>query len=241
METISRSLLTFLLNSVWQIPLAAAVAASGLPADAQRTGQPQACGLGGGPGGRDAAALASIRTGRSQRRLRNSPRLWLRDAAPCECLRGNRDTAPARISPDGTGFPNHLVGGDHGGHAVGRLPFVRSLSPWAVGAGRSSARSTSAARRNPSIFRSPLERVRARCQKAFGAAGVDLLFSAEVSGPVTAGRAIILPESLLAEPQKTCSPPPSATKWRTSRGATSPATSSTNCSNCRSAFIRPPG
>ena len=31
METISRSLLTFLLNSLWQIPLAAAVGGAGLP------------------------------------------------------------------------------------------------------------------------------------------------------------------------------------------------------------------
>lgn len=38
-----------------------------------------------------------------------------------------------------------------------------------------------------------------RCQEAFGLTGVELLFSAQVSGPVTAGRTIILPESLLAE------------------------------------------
>jgi tetratricopeptide (TPR) repeat protein len=44
-----------------------------------------------------------------------------------------------------------------------------------------------------------LERVSSRCQAAFGLTGVKLLFSAQVSGPVTAGRAIILPESLRVE------------------------------------------
>ena len=44
-----------------------------------------------------------------------------------------------------------------------------------------------------------LERVRSRCQEAYGLTGVEILFSAEVSGPITAGGAIILPESLLAE------------------------------------------
>jgi len=41
-----------------------------------------------------------------------------------------------------------------------------------------------------------------RCQEAFGLTDVELLVSAQVSGPVTAGRAIILPESLLAEPSE---------------------------------------
>jgi tetratricopeptide (TPR) repeat protein len=41
-----------------------------------------------------------------------------------------------------------------------------------------------------------------RCQEAFGLTNVPLLVSAQVSGPVTAGRAIILPESLLAEPSE---------------------------------------
>jgi tetratricopeptide (TPR) repeat protein len=47
-----------------------------------------------------------------------------------------------------------------------------------------------------------LERVRRRCQDALGITGVKLLFSAQVSGPVTAGRTIILPFSLLAEPSQ---------------------------------------
>jgi TonB family protein len=47
-----------------------------------------------------------------------------------------------------------------------------------------------------------LDRVWMRCQEAFGLTDVELLVSAQVSGPVTAGRAIILPESLLAEPSE---------------------------------------
>ena len=47
-----------------------------------------------------------------------------------------------------------------------------------------------------------LDRVWTRCQEAFGLTGVELLVSPQVSGPVTAGRAIILPESLLAEPSE---------------------------------------
>jgi len=47
-----------------------------------------------------------------------------------------------------------------------------------------------------------LKRVWIRCQEAYGLTGVELLFSAEVSGPVTAGQTIILPQALLAEPSK---------------------------------------
>jgi len=44
-----------------------------------------------------------------------------------------------------------------------------------------------------------LERVWLRCQGAFGLRDVELLTSADVSGPVTAGNAIILPEAMLRE------------------------------------------
>jgi TonB family protein len=44
-----------------------------------------------------------------------------------------------------------------------------------------------------------LERVRSRCQETLGLNGVEVLFSTQVSGPITAGSTIILPESLLAE------------------------------------------
>ena len=47
-----------------------------------------------------------------------------------------------------------------------------------------------------------LERVRIRCQEAYGLARVDLLFSAQIAGPLTAGRTIILPESMRAEEQE---------------------------------------
>lgn len=47
-----------------------------------------------------------------------------------------------------------------------------------------------------------LDAVWMRCQEAFGLRCVPLLVSAQVSGPVAAGRAIILPESLLAEPSE---------------------------------------
>ncbi|MEO8595723.1 MAG: M56 family metallopeptidase [Candidatus Solibacter sp.] len=47
-----------------------------------------------------------------------------------------------------------------------------------------------------------LERVWQRCQEAFGLDEVELLISERVSGPVTAGRAIILPESFLREPSE---------------------------------------
>src|SRR5260370_22052398 len=44
-----------------------------------------------------------------------------------------------------------------------------------------------------------LDGVWVRCEEALGLSGVPLLVSAQVSGPVNAGRAIILPESLLGE------------------------------------------
>jgi TonB family protein len=45
----------------------------------------------------------------------------------------------------------------------------------------------------------PIESVWRRCQESLGRTSVRLLFSTQVSGPVTAGRTIILPESLLDE------------------------------------------
>jgi beta-lactamase regulating signal transducer with metallopeptidase domain len=47
-----------------------------------------------------------------------------------------------------------------------------------------------------------LERVRNRCQVAYSLRGVELLFSRRVSGPVTAGKTIILPQSLPSEPSE---------------------------------------
>jgi beta-lactamase regulating signal transducer with metallopeptidase domain len=47
-----------------------------------------------------------------------------------------------------------------------------------------------------------LKRVWIRCQEAYGLTGVELVFSTQVSGPVTAGQAIILPQSMLAEPSE---------------------------------------
>src|ERR1035438_2974680 len=131
METISRSLLTFLLNSLWQIPLAALVAALAcrmlrrgpashrhavwvaalvaailLPLASVRTGQST-------PGPQFAASLADGAGG------------GRRGAAGC---RGGSADA-------GAGCQNRLLGGNYGERPDGRLPAVCPLPLRTAGVG----------------------------------------------------------------------------------------------------------
>jgi beta-lactamase regulating signal transducer with metallopeptidase domain len=221
METISdamsRSLLTFLLNSLWQIPLAAAVAA--LACRFMRTGPAShrhaiwVAAL--------AAAillpLASVRTVGPTAAPPFAVSLPAPDAIPAKS-----GLAHGLAHGSGRGLVHGLV------HELGlptQLPPALSPAPasatvsfaktWAailLGAYAlfvlvRLARLVRAAMRTVRIRRAAheaaipelLERVSSRCQAAFGLTGVKLLFSAQVSGPVTAGRAIILPESLRVE------------------------------------------
>jgi len=197
METISRSLLTFLLNALWQIPLAAAVAAL-------------ACRfLHKGPASHRHAVwvaalataillpLASVRRGEPT----DAPQFPASLAAPAETSAKpaleQAAPAPAVASP---ARPSRTISLAEttatvllGAYFLFVLFRLARLA-WA-------SLHTFRVRRAAEAGEIPprLDRVRRRCEEAFGVDGVELLFSAELSGPVTAGGAIILPESLVAE------------------------------------------
>ena len=196
METISRSLLTFLINSLWQIPLAAGVAALACrflrkdPASHRHavwvTALVAALAL----------PLASLRTAPALDFPRYSPSLAAAaSSAPPTASRASA-AAPSAASvavPRTISIAQTLAGFLLGAYLLFMLFRLARLG-WA------SVR-TVRIRRAAAAGEIPLrlDRVRSRCQEAFGLSHVELLFSTNISGPVAAGRTVILPESLLAE------------------------------------------
>jgi TonB family protein len=193
METISRSLLTFLLNSLWQVPLAAAVAAV-------------ACRLmRRGPASHRHAVwvaalvasimlpLASVRRAPGTPGPQFDPSLAVTVANPA-AHRTAPVTSPAPApAPRTVNFAATTASVLMGVYLLFVL-FLLGRLAWA------SIRTVQirGAARYPAIPER-LDRVWMRCQEAFGLNGVELLVSARVSGPVAAGRSIILPESMLTE------------------------------------------
>src|ERR1039458_6109941 len=192
METISRSLLTFLLNSLWQIPLparvaalacrmlrrgpashrhavwvAALVAAVLLPVASLRPGQPT-------PGPQFAASLADGAVGN------------LAVGRPAKAPRAPTPAPAARTVSLAKTTASILLGA-YLLFVLFRFARLGWASMRTVQI-RSTARNTA--------IPDTLDRVWMRCQEAFGLSGVELLVSAQVSGPVAAGGAIILPESM---------------------------------------------
>ena len=197
METISRSLLTFVLNSLWQIPLAAAVAA--LACRFMRNG----------PASHRhavwvAALAASLLLPLASIRPRETAAPPQFDAALA--TRGLAAATPATSLPVRPPLASPHT-------SLSRtISFAETTATLLLGAYflflllrlagliRAAVRTLQIGRdAQPAPIPEPLERVWRRCQEAFGLSSVELLFSAQVSGPVTAGRTIILPESLLAE------------------------------------------
>ena len=195
METISPSLLTFLLNSLWQIPVAAAVAAVTCRLMRQ------------GPAGFRHAVwvtalaaavllpLASIRAPQTATSLQYSPVLADAPAsvpavahATAQPLPAAPGSAPRTISIAAT-IARMLLGA----YLLFVLLRIARLG-WACI--RTARIRRGAEAREISVR---LDRVRTRCQEAFGLSDVELLISPRISGPVAAGRTVILPESLLAE------------------------------------------
>ncbi len=195
METISGSLLTFLLNSLWQIPVAAAVAA--LVCRVLRKG----------PASHRHAVwvaallaaillpLASIRRAASTDLLRFPASLADPVTAGGEPLRAHAASpvtalpAQPRSIPIAETTSTVLLGG-YLMFVVWRLLRLARASVHTMRVRRGARAGTIPLR---------LDGVRRRCEEAFNLEGVELLFSPKVSGPVTAGRAIILPEALLGE------------------------------------------
>lgn len=199
METINRSLLTFLLNSLWQIPLLTAVAA--LSCRWIRSGPARhrhavwvaalAAGL--------LLPLASVWTG-----VQNSARTFQVSlastiAVPVQVL---TSAAPPALTNTAAPAPRPRTVGlartTASALLAGYLLFLAFRVVTLVLALIRTARIRSSARiAHPSAL---VAAVWNRSETAFGLRGVELLLSRRISGPVTAGvmrSAVILPEALL--------------------------------------------
>ena len=198
METISRSLLTFILNSLWQIPLAAAVAA--LVCRFMRRGPTShrhavwVAAL--------AAAillpLASVRSGPPEPTLHFSTSL-----AEAAAANSAPDRKAQALPPASPARPFRTISFAATTAGILLYSYLLFVSFRLARLAWTSARTVQIrSRAQYAAIPDGLDRVRTRCQGAFGLTGIELLVSPHVSGPVTAGRVIILPESLLAEPSE---------------------------------------
>jgi beta-lactamase regulating signal transducer with metallopeptidase domain/cell division septation protein DedD len=200
METISRYLLTFLLNSLWQIPLIAAVGAL-------------ACWLvRKGPANHRYTIWVAALCAGLLLPLASTP--IDKEGAP---LRINVTFAPQAISSGAsTANATALRAGESTAALNGRsVPYAQTTGTIVLGAyflfllfrlfqlawawSRTIQIRRAATRRSAPPL---LEEVWARCLRAFGLHDVELLSSSSLSSPVTAGawrKTIILPESFFAE------------------------------------------
>ena len=197
METISRTLLTFLLNALWQVPLAAAVAALG------------DCVMRRGPAWhRHALWVAAL----AAAFLLPLGGIRVPTNATGERLRLPAATLPATSTPAApAAIPAPIPARDRG-RTISFAPstggllvlayltfFAWRLARLVLAAARTARIRAAAATADPPPV---LSGVWERCQWSFGLKSVKLLASGLVSGPVTAGAirpAVILPASMLAE------------------------------------------
>jgi beta-lactamase regulating signal transducer with metallopeptidase domain len=197
MDTISRTLLTFLLNSLWQIPLTAALAT--LACRFMRT-SPASHRHFVWVAALAAAILLPVASIRAVKTTTTTQFAVLFPAPDASLAKSTLSlpTQPTRHSPE----PNSatisvtetwtaIVLGAYALFVLVRLSRLIRAAIQTVRIRRAAHHTAT-----PEL----LERVSARCQQAFGLTGVKLLFSAQVSGPVTAAGAIILPESMLIGP-----------------------------------------
>jgi TonB family protein len=197
METISRFLLTFLLNSLWQIPLVAAVAA--LACRLMRNG-PAAHRHAVWVAGLAAAVLLPLGSTRRETPTpapRFDASLVMGDAPLSQPAPRARASAPPVAHP--APAPRTITLAETTAAILIGVYFLFvffRLARLVLAAIRTVALRRSA---HPAPGSELLERVWNRCQTAFGLTGVELLFSNRILGPVTAGRAILLPESLRDE------------------------------------------
>ncbi|HWB85921.1 MAG TPA: TonB family protein [Bryobacteraceae bacterium] len=206
METISRALLTFLLNSLWQIALVAGIAA--LACRWMRNG----------PAAHRhmvwvAALIAALLLPAASVRRSAGPDLtqyslpeisipaqssvsWAPRSTASKATMRNSGTTSSLIpqaDPPTISLPGTTAAVCLGVYFLFVLfrvwHLVRAVmhTVWI----RQRAQSLAA----PEM----LKQVSDRCQAAFGLDGVALFFSRQIAGPVTAGHAVILPESLQSE------------------------------------------
>jgi beta-lactamase regulating signal transducer with metallopeptidase domain len=196
MDTISRTLLTFLFNSLWQVPLTAAVATLACrftrtsPASHRHFVWVAAL---------TAAILLPVASIHAVKPAATQFAISL--PAPDPSLAKSALSLPTQ-PPKHSPAPNSAT-----------ISFTETWTALLLGAYallvavrltrliRSAVRTLGIRRMaHAAAIPERLDRVSTRCQQAFGLTGVKLLFSAQVSGPVTAAGAIILPESMLIEP-----------------------------------------
>jgi beta-lactamase regulating signal transducer with metallopeptidase domain len=194
METVSRALLTFLLNAIWQAPIAYAIAALGcrLMPDAPARHRHAVW---------VAALVVAILAPMASLRLVERPptvvphyTTVLPDVQPGAV----RSTAQAATFPAAKPARSVSLAETTAWMLMGA--YLLCVAFGVLRLGWAWVR-TMQIRRGARGFAMPgrLREVWIRCSDAFGVAGTELLISRHVSGPVTAGRAIILPESLLTE------------------------------------------
>ena len=203
METISRTLLTFLLNALWQVPLAAAVAALG--------------------------SVIMRRGPAWHRHVLWVAALFAALLLPLGGIRVVGDAAagrlqlpavmpPAAATPAAASaaVPAPIPAKDRGrtisfAPSTGGVLLLAYLSFLAWRLARLVLAATRTARtRATATVAQPLPVLRGvgeRCQCSFHLKSVELLASGRVSGPVTSGAlrpAVILPASMLAETSEMC-------------------------------------
>jgi beta-lactamase regulating signal transducer with metallopeptidase domain/tetratricopeptide (TPR) repeat protein len=193
METISRYLLTFLVNSLWQIPLVAAIAWLACRCLGKSSAsQWHAVWV---------AALAAslLLPAASIRRVLVDDDMFdpvvsqAETSAPVNLSTHNARQANKPEAPITLWMPRFTVSPVLGAYlffvGLGLVRLARAV------------RRTIAIRRSAQVREIPaaLARVQRRAQDALGVDRVELAFSPDVCGPVTAGGIIILPESLVAE------------------------------------------
>jgi beta-lactamase regulating signal transducer with metallopeptidase domain len=198
METISRTLLTFILNALWQVPLAAAVAALGCRM------------MRNGPAWHRhalwVAALAAalllplggIRVVSNATAERLELPAVVQPAASTAAAGAVAVPAPAAAKNRGRTISFAPITG--GFLLLAYLSFLGwRLARLVLAAARTARLRATATAAPPGPV---LSGVWERCQCSFGRGGVELLASGRVTGPVTAGairKAVILPVSMLAE------------------------------------------
>jgi beta-lactamase regulating signal transducer with metallopeptidase domain/cell division septation protein DedD len=199
METVSRPLLTFLLNALWQIPIVALISA--LLCRMMRNGPARH---------RHAIAvtaliaslalpLASIRTSEPGAPMELTVNLAPQPGVAMPVAAAKTVAVPARTpNPDrrAVSFPRMFAAlalWAYGLFLVFRVVLL--VRAWVR---TERIRDSAGARELPPA----VERVWTRCLNVFGVKGVELSFSKEIPSPITAGvrrRDIVLPEAMRAE------------------------------------------
>jgi len=198
METISRTLLTFLLNALWQVPLAAAVAALGCRLMRRGPAWHRHALLVAALFAALLLPLGGIRVPAST----TAERLQLPAVMPPAAV--TPATASAAVPAPAAAI--------HRGRTISFAPTTGSflllaylsflawrLVRLVLAAARTARIRATATAAQPLPV---LSGVGERCQWSFGLKNVELLASGRVSGPVTAGAfrpAVILPASMLSE------------------------------------------